>query len=182
MLMKIKTKRLLLRPLKKTDVESIVENINNLNVSQWLLVVPYPYNKNSAMVWIKNNKKKWLEKKKESYVFGIELLEEKKIIGGMGIHHVDLYQRKATMGYWLGEKYWNKGYGSEALKSVVNFAFKKLKLNRLEASVFVGNPSSWRILEKLGFKKEGLKRKSARCKADGRIKDEIIYGLLKNGN
>jgi len=56
--MEIKTKRLLLRPLRNADAESIVVNANNLNVSRWLLVVPYPYNKKSAMVWINGNKKR----------------------------------------------------------------------------------------------------------------------------
>src|SRR3989338_1208912 len=146
--MKIKTKRLLLRPLRNADADSIVENVNNLNVSRWLLVVPYPYNKKSAMVWINGNKKKMRKKEKDDYSFGIEILEENKIIGGIGIHRVDSYQKTASVGYWLGEKYWNKGYCSEALKAVIDFGFRKLKLNRLEASVFVGNPSSGRLLEK----------------------------------
>jgi len=178
--MEIKTKRLLLRPLRNADAESIVVNANNLNVSRWLLVVPYPYNKKSAMVWINGNKKKMKKKEKTDYSFGIDLLEEKRIIGGIGIHHVDSYQKTATVGYWLGEEYWNRGYGSEALNAVINLGFRKLKLNRLEASVFVGNPSSGKLLEKFGFKREGLKRQSVRCKADGKIKDEYVYGLLKS--
>jgi len=52
-------------------------------------------------------------------------------------------------------------------------------LRRIEASVFVGNPSSGKLLEKFGAKQEGFRRKSKISKADGRIKDEIMYGLLK---
>ena len=71
------------------------------------------------------------------------------------------------------------GYGTEALGALLNFAFNKLKLRRVEAGVFFGNPASGKLLEKFGAKQEGLRRKSNRCKADGKIKDEIIYGLLK---
>ena len=62
---------------------------------------------------------------------------------------------------------------------MIDFAFRTLKLNRLEAGVFAGNPSSGKLLEKFGFKEEGFKRKGARSKADGKIKDEVMYGLLR---
>ena len=175
--MKLETKRLILRPLKMSDAKDTIENINNLNVSRWLLVVPYPYTMKDARWWIRHTQEKWKKKKKEDYPFGIELKSEGRIIGGIGLHKADGYS--ADVGYWLGEDYWKKGYGSEALEAVMNFAFRKLKLNRLEAGVFAGNPSSGRLLEKYGFKKEGYKRQARVCKSDGKIKDEIIYGLLK---
>ena len=103
--MKLETKRLILRPLKDSDAKNIVENINNLNVTKWLLVVPYPYTLKDSKKWIKENKNKWKKKKKESYGFGIELKEEKSIIGGIGIHDFNKFQRKASIGYWIGEKY-----------------------------------------------------------------------------
>jgi len=177
--MKLITKRLVLRDLKKTDAKSIVENMNNLKVSKWLLIVPYPYKLKHAADWIKSQKKYLKEKPRKDYTFGIELKEEKKIIGAIGIHKIDKFQGKATTGYWLGEKYWKKGYGSEALKAILDFAFKKLKLRRIEAGVFIGNPSSGKLLEKFGAKKEGMKREAYRCKADEKIKDEVVYGLLK---
>jgi len=177
--MKLKTKRLLLRPITLKDATSIIENINNINISKWLLVVPYPYKKKDALFWIKSSQKKAKEKPKKDYPFGIELKETRKIIGGIGLHKVDKYHGKADLGYWLGQKYWRKGYGSEALEKLIDLAFNKLKLRKLEAGVFAGNPSSGKLLEKYGFKQEGYKRKTLRCKADGKIKDEYLYGLLK---
>ncbi|MDO8467842.1 MAG: GNAT family protein [Nanoarchaeota archaeon] len=175
--MKLETKRLILRPLRMSDAKDIVENGNNLNISRWLLVVPYPYTLKDARSWIKHNQEKWKKKKKEDYTFGIEIKEERRIIGGGGLHHVNGHS--AEIGYWIGEKYHNKGYGSEMLNALINFAFKRLKLSRLEAGVFAGNPSSGRLLEKYGFEKEGYKRQARVCKADGKVKDEILYGLLK---
>jgi|SRR3989339_222630 len=173
----LKTKRLVLRPANMKDIDAIVENINNLRVSKWLLVVPYPYKRKDAIYWINSHKKQ--EKKKDSYDFAIELNEEKRIIGGCGLKKVDINQGTAKVGYWIGEKYWKKGYGSEALEALINIAFKKLKLRRLEADVFVGNPFSGLLLEKFGFKKEGLRRKACKSKATGKIYDEYVYGLLK---
>jgi RimJ/RimL family protein N-acetyltransferase len=177
--MKLLTKRLILRPLKKTDAKDIVANANNLNVSKWLLVVPYPYKLKDAKKWIKSTQKDWRKRKKEGYSFGIELKSEKKIIGGIGLHKVKKDHGIADVGYWLGQRYWKQGYGSEGLKALIDFAFNKLKLRRLGAGVFVGNPSSGKLLEKYGFKHEGCRRQHLKCKADNKIKDENIYGLLR---
>lgn len=177
--MKIETKRLILRPLKDSDEKSLIENINNINVSKWLLVVPYPYTKKDAKWWINKVKSQWRKKEKEDYNFGIELKSEKKIIGGIGLSSVNKFQGDASLGYWLGENYWKKKYGSEALDVLLKFAFSKLKLRRIHADVFKGNPSSGKLLEKFGFQKEGLKRKAAKCKANKKIYDCIMYGLLK---
>jgi len=177
--MKLETKRLILRGLKKTDLGSLVENINNKKVSKWLLVVPYPYTKKDAINWMNDCAKKWKRKDQVGYPFGIELKEEKNIIGGINLMKVNKVQGKSEVGYWLGEKYWREGYGTEALNAILGFAFNKLKLRRIEAGVVAGNPSSGKLLEKVGFKKEGYKRKAVICSADNKIKDEIIYGLLK---
>lgn len=175
----LKTKRLILRPLKNSDAQSVTDNINNINVSKWLLVVPHPYSIKDARTWIKGNQKKWSAEPITDYVFGIDLKSEHIIVGAIGIHHVDKFQSCGEVGYWLGENYHGNGYGSEALKAVVDFAFNRLKLRRLEAGVFDGNSSSGSLLEKIGFRHEGEKLKAKRSKADGKIHDEHIYGLLR---
>ncbi|HTY44340.1 MAG TPA: GNAT family protein [Patescibacteria group bacterium] len=177
--MELKTKRLILREWKDGDQKQLTEGINNLNITKWLLVVPYPYTKKDADWYINHCIEKYKKDEKEDYAFAIELKEEKKIIGGFSLDKVDKSQGKASVGYWIAEPYWNKGYASEAFDAVLKFAFDKLKLRRIEAGVFVGNPSSGKLLEKFGAKMEGTRRKSCVCKADGKIKDEFFYGLLK---
>ncbi len=177
----LETERLILRGVgdKRSDLTDLVEGCNNLEVSQWLLVLPYPYKRKDAQSWAEHCQKNYRKRKNDSYEFAIELKEKRKLIGGMGLSKVKLDQGTATLGYWLNAKYHRKGYGSEALKAILDFAFQELKLRRVEASVYVGNPSSGRLLKKFGAKQEGLKRKAKVCKADGKIKDEITYGLLK---
>jgi len=177
--MKLKTQRLILRPLIDSDAKSIYENINDLDVAKWMRSIPYPYKLKDAKHNIKRSKERWKMKNKEMYHFGIELRDEKKIIGGISINGINKKQKTATLGYWIGKKYHGKGYGTESLGEILKFGFIKLKLRRIEAEVFPGNPSSGKLLEKFGAKQEGLKRKSSFCLADGKIKDTIIYGLLK---
>jgi [ribosomal protein S5]-alanine N-acetyltransferase len=170
--MKLVTKRLILRPGTKKDIPDIVEGMNNINVSKWLLVVPYPYAKKDAVKWLNS-------KKKENKNLFIDLKDEKKVIGGIGLQKINKIHGTAEIGYWISEKYWKTGYGSEALSAVLKLAFEKLKLRRVNADVFAGNPSSGKLLEKFGGVQEGIKRKAQISKADGKIKDEIIYGILK---
>jgi len=174
----LKTRRLLLREWNSKDKKEIIEGLNNINVTKWMLVFPNPYTEKDADKFLIRMKEASKEKQRNSYGFAIELTKEKKVIGGINLR-VDLPQSKAMTSYWLNENYWKQGYGSEAFEKILDFAFKKLKLRRIEASVYPGNPSSGKLLKKFGFKKEGYARKSHFCFADKKIKDAIQYGLLK---
>ena len=177
--MKLETKRLILRiPIMK-DINDLIENINDLNVSKYLLVVAYPYTKKDAKWWINHCKEEANEEPRKSYGFNIELKSKKRIIGGVGLSKVNEEQGTAEIGYWLGGGHHRQGIMSEAVETILNFAFKKLKLRRIEAEVFAGNQASSNLLKKFGFKFEGLKRRAVKAKATGKIHDAEIYGLLK---
>jgi RimJ/RimL family protein N-acetyltransferase len=88
----------------------------------------------------------------------------------------DVNRYSAEVGYFVGEQYWNKGYATEALRLVGNFANSRHGLKRLYATVFDFNLASMRVLEKAGFKKEGTMKSSA--VKDGKILDEHLYGLV----
>jgi RimJ/RimL family protein N-acetyltransferase len=175
----IKTKRLILRPPRKEDWKDILEGAKDIEVTRMLAVVPHPYAKKDAQDYIFRTIKKLRKKKKDDYVFFIELKYEKKVIGSTGIHRISNDNKKCSTGSWINKKYWRKGYILEAKIPILDFIFEKLKLNKVETEAFVENKASQKMSEKLGFKKEGLKRKSVNCKATGKIHDEVIYGLLK---
>ncbi len=177
---RIETERLILRSPSKQDISDVVRNINNLAVSKWLLVVPYPYTRKDALWYVNHCEEKRKEKPIKGFNYGIELKQTHEVIGGISLSPIKPDQGSSSLGYWLGTSHHGQGYGSEALEALIDLAFKKLKLRRLEAGVFVGNPSSGKLLEKYGFKQEGCKRKACICKADGKIKDEYLYGLLKS--
>lgn len=177
--MKIQTERLILRDLKKGDEKAILENISNLNVSKCLLSVPYPYTKKDALWWVNHCLEQQKEKPRKSYEFGLCLKEGLELIGGVGLSRIDSEQGIGEIGYWLGEKYWRQGYGFEACKALINFAFKKLKLRKIKIPVFADNEASNGLARKLGFKLEGMLKKQCISKSNKQIHDENLYGLLR---
>lgn len=177
--MKIEAKRLILRPPTMKDAKDLAENANNLNISKWMILLPYPYTIKDAKWYINYCKKKFKEKPVKSYDFVIELKSERKIIGAIALNKIDFDQGTAGGGFWIGEKYWGEGYGTEAMGEILNLAFNKLKLRKVELGYLKGNPSSFKVQKKFGFKIEGTRRKGAVCKATGKIHDEVITGLLR---
>jgi len=175
----LKTKRLILRPFRKSDVDDLVKNANNLNVSQYLGEVSYPYTKKDAEWFINSCSKKLKVKPCEDYSFGIEFKTLNKIIGVVSLTKVDSFHGKASLGYWLGENYWRQGIMSEAVKAIIDFGFNTLKLRRISVSAFTPNKNSNALIKKMGFKKEGLRRKYFKAKSTGKIYDTNFYGLLK---
>lgn len=177
--MKLTTKRLVIRDLEIKDAKNIVENVNDLEVSKYLVRVPFPFRLNNAKEVIIFSKKLAKKKSRIRYELGIELKEEKKIIGVIDLNRVDKFQGTAGINFWLGKKYWRHGIMSEAFATVLDFAFEKLKLRRIDIAAFVENEASNNLIKKFGFKYEGLRKEFVRSKATGKIHDVNIYGLLK---
>jgi len=175
----LETRRLHLRPVNEKDAKYLVKSLNNLNISRWIVPMPYPYKKSDAMFWINLQKKQFKKKPRTDYHFIIELKPEKKIIGAVGIFGFDEHKVEGELGYWLDEEYWNKGIMSEAVERIIDFGFLDLKLKKIVIPVFAGNPGSNGIAKKMGFKLEGVLRQHARCKATGKIHDENYWGLLR---
>ena len=175
--MRIVTKRLILRPPTLKDAADIAANANHIDVSRHLAFVPYPYSLKDAKDFLKFRRKK---AKHNPYNFGIILKSSGKLVGMIGFTGLDKFSAKTEVGYWLGKKHWRQGITAEAMKAMEKFAFRKLKLVRLQADVFVENKASAKLLKKIGFKKEGLRRKAARAKSTGKWHDTYSFGLLRS--
>jgi len=175
--MKFETKRLILRPPKKSDWKDILDGAKDLEVSRNTLLIPHPYKKKDAVWFINHSIKKWKDKNQKDYPFFIELKSEKKVIGVTEINVK--HSKKAGTGSWISKKYWKKGYITEAKIPLIDFVFNKLKLRRLESEAFKDNKASNNMSKKLGYVCEGTKRKSDISKADGKLHDTNVYGLLK---
>lgn len=176
----IETDRLILRLPEESDAQDITDNINNKEVVKWLSVVPYPYGKKDALEFISSCHKNAKAKKVTNYNFVIELKSEHKVIGGASIMDIDFNVNKAELGCWLGEKYWRQHYMEEAFRAMINYAFSTLKLNKLYGTAFDSNPRSPKMLEKLGFRKEGILRQETKCRSTGDIHDVVYLDLLRN--
>ncbi len=174
----LETKRLILRPPVLKDAKEIFEGFSNFNVRKHISPAPNPYTLNNSKEYIKSSIKNYKKTKIEKYNFILELKESKKVIGCVSLS-IKWNNLVGSTGAWINESYWKKGYITEAKIAIHDFAFNKLKLRRIESSTQKENVASRTALQKLGFKKEGLKRKAVICNTTKKIHDECIFGLLK---
>ena len=111
------------------------------------------------------------------YQWGVADLCDDAIIGTCTLADVDVQNRRAEIGFILRRDRWGQGYMSEATSTLLRFAFEKLGLHRVEAGVDPRNEASIRLLERLGFQREGYLRE--RYIVGEEINDTIFYGLLR---
>jgi len=172
----IKTKRFTLRPYTIADAKTLAKNIHNKKIARNTLVVPYPYTLKDAKTWLSSTVKEYDKKEPEAVQLTIDIKGE--VVGAVGI--TDIKGHQAEMGYWLTERLWGKGMMTEAVLEALKFAFNELKLARVYAKVFTFNPASVRVLEKAGFKKEGLLKKDG--EKDGKFFDSWLYAKINSSS
>ncbi|MBS3174696.1 GNAT family N-acetyltransferase [Candidatus Woesearchaeota archaeon] len=169
--MEIKSKKFTLRYFKKGDEISLQKNINNKNIADMALTIPYPYKPKDAKKWVKENLQGYRHKNKEKINFVIDINRE--VVGSIGL--IDIKKdHKAEIGYWLAEKYWGQGIMTEAVNLILNYGFKKLKLKRIYGKVFTFNKGSQKVLKKAGFSYEGYLKKDI-------IKNKKLIGVYVFG-
>ncbi|MBD3217760.1 MAG: GNAT family N-acetyltransferase [candidate division Zixibacteria bacterium] len=175
MLPTLKGQKINLRRVHKSDAESIYRYARDNEISRYTFL-PNPYRIDDAYRFISTTHAALRAKK--AFIFGIEHKQEKKIIGMISLEQVNFQHLLAEAGYWLGKQFWGQGIAKEALQLLLNFGFKQLKLNRIYARVMHPNTASCRLLERTGFRKEGVMRKAVW--RDGLWLDLIWYAILKD--
>jgi ribosomal-protein-alanine N-acetyltransferase len=113
----------------------------------------------------------------DMFWWSVALTERGSAIGECDLSEIDRHHRRAEVGFLFARAHWGKGYGEEAMRAVMEFAFGPLALERLWARCHVGNDASVRLLERLGFSFEG--RLKAHVRRNGEPRDCLIYGLVK---
>ena len=170
---KIAGERLYLSPMNVEDAETYVNWLNNRGVSDNLGM--------TASVVRVPGEKEYIESKKSSdYDFSI-VLNDDTIIGNISLMHVDLVSGKATLGIFIGdEDNRNKGYGTEAIKLLVDYGFNILRLHNIDLNVFDFNERAIKAYEKVGFKEYGRRHESYFL--DGKFHDEISMEIINERN
>ena len=112
------------------------------------------------------------------YEWGVVSRKDDSIIGTCTLDHLDIQNRRAEIGFVLRKDLWGRGYMSEALRTLLRFAFEELALHRIEADVDPHNEASIRLLERLGFQREGCLRE--RWFVGEEINDTVFFGLLRH--
>lgn len=162
-----------LRPWHINDIESLVENANNPEIAKFMTNgFPYPYTRQHANVFIS-----FANQDFPVHIFAIEVQD--KAVGGIGIHpQSDIMCKNAELGYWLGQKYWGNGIITEAIKQIVNFAFKTYDINRIYARPFGTNLASQKALQKAGFQFEATFEKTIFKNRE--FLDELFFAIRRN--
>jgi RimJ/RimL family protein N-acetyltransferase len=144
----LETERLILRAPRLGDAKVLAALANDKRIAENTRRIPHPYKRADADDFITA-----VNAPGGEVAFLITLREGGAVVGGCG---VALQDGAPDLGYWLGVKYWNKGYATEAARAVVDFAFTELGHDTLSAGARVTNPASRRILEKCGFQWTGV--------------------------
>jgi ribosomal-protein-alanine N-acetyltransferase len=108
--------------------------------------------------------------------FSIIEMKSNEIIGSCGFNSLDFENEKAEIGYDIARAFWGRGYASEAISALLDYAFSTLKLNRIEAKVEPENVNSVKVLQKLNFMFEGTLRRYERV--NGKFIDLNMYSKL----
>lgn len=117
-----------------------------------------------------------LFEKRTLFQWGVARSEDDRVIGTCTLARIDASNARAEIGFALHRDFWGRGLMREATTALVDFSFDILRLRRLEADVDPHNERSIRLLEDLGFAREGLLRE--RWFVDGEVQDSLLLGLL----
>lgn len=147
----LSTERLILRPLKEEDAHPMATLANDLRIAERVARLPHPYALSDAHKFIAFAQ----EGIKQGTHISLAVIRrsDQTFMGVIGLEE--------ELGFWLGVKFWGQGYGKEAMKALVHFAFFALKQDKLTTSALLYNTPSRRIFESLGFTQTGTKKISS---------------------
>ncbi|HHB52384.1 MAG TPA: N-acetyltransferase, partial [Saprospiraceae bacterium] len=135
-----------LRPYTLADATALAKIANTAKIADNLRdLFPHPYTIDDAKAFIQKNINGEIKG-----VFAI--IYKDQLVGSIGIHlQPDVYRKTAELGYFVAEKYWNKGIASKSIELITKYGFESLHLTRIFAGVFQYNKASMRVLEKNGY-------------------------------
>ncbi len=169
----LKRARVTLTPVTDDDLPVMLGWINDRE--QVIFNAPYkPVSLRSHQEWFEST-----QRRSDMYLFAIRLSETSELIGTCQLHGINMVHRSAELQIRLGnvaER--GKGYGTDAVQLLLEFAFKDLNMHRVFLHVFSSNSTAIRAYEKAGFKREGILRAAAYI--NGEYVDVLVMGILQN--
>lgn len=168
-------KQVRLRALEATDLERLYEWMNDRDVTRFLMA-RYPLSR--------SDEEKWLAETvgKNGFAHDVRLAIETENgthIGVVGLHAIGPEDRAAELGIMIGDKaFWSNGYGTDAMLTILRFAFEQMNLHRVSLGVIEYNERGYACYRKCGFVEEGRSRDATY--RDGRYWDIIRMGILRS--
>jgi ribosomal-protein-alanine N-acetyltransferase len=173
---KIETDRLTLKRLEPTNAQSVFdhwlsdERVSDSRISPAHKTVSETIERVAKIV-------SEYDSKEFSY-WGIELKANGELIGEIDLYNFDNVTENCEVSYSIGYRWWNQGYGTEALRAVVEFAFRYMNIHKISAAHNIDNPASGKVMIKAGMEQEGMIRHMIR-NAKSQYKDCAVYGILQ---
>jgi [ribosomal protein S5]-alanine N-acetyltransferase len=170
----LETERLALRKITKDDANSILKYLSNEEVMKYYGLEPFK-SINDALdeiSWYES-----IQSSKSGIRWGITLKEQGVVIGSCGFHNMVSNHFRTEIGFELSKEQWGKGIAFEAVEAIISYGFQQMNFQRIEALIEPPNLSSQKLVEKLGFIKEGLLRSYEFTR--GKFDDLYMYSLLK---
>lgn len=169
--------RIYLSPRNSEDVEQFTQWLNDFETTDYL-------GRSGTLITIEGEKKYLEENNSPESTFVIVTLDNNKMIGTVSLEKINWRNRTATLGIFIGDKdFRNKGYGTEAIKLILEYGFKYLNLYNIKLDLMGFNERALKCYEKCGFKEYGRRRK---CEyLNGKYYDIISMDILSdefNGN
>jgi [ribosomal protein S5]-alanine N-acetyltransferase len=165
-----------LSEFRSSDKPSLLQHLNDRDIYDRTLRIPFPYTDASADEWLALVAK--ITNQQGRPVHWAIRTADDALIGGCGF---DAFQvgksHRAEIGYWLAKAFWGRGIMTAVVQRVCQHAFEEFGLAKITAHVFTRNPASACVLEKCGFQQEGLLRKH--FLKDGKFIDARLFALLR---
>ncbi len=173
--LKSKNPKFILRHVKMSDLQGYFECFQGKNIKEFLLKIPK--NISEAEKELKERIADLKKKKPFGETFAIEV--DGEFAGYVDLHHLNIehHEHKGEIGYCVHPNFRGKGLASKSVKLLTNYAFKKYKLKRISAMGRVKNKASARVLEKAGYKCEGILRKNKYV--NGKYLDDMIWARVR---
>lgn len=172
----LKGEKVILRPVRRSDIEYFLKWFNDSEVTQYL---------GMYLPMTEMAEEKFIEDLGSAaagtrVMFVIEAVEDNnnKPIGSIGLSNIHPKDHHAVFGIAIGEKaYWSKGYGTEAARLIIRYGFEQLNLHRITSSAISFNERSLRLHLRVGFKEEGRQREA--IFRNGAYHDHVVFGMLR---
>ena len=170
----LRTARLRLRPFDDSDADALFALQSNAEVLQYWDAPPWTEGVRAERFIAACRQ---MAEAGTGTRLAVERLSDGGFIGWCSLTRWNPDHRSAAMGYCLDDAAWGHGYATEAGRALLQWAFDTLDLNRVQAETDTRNVASARVLEKLGFVREGTVRED--CVVNGDASDSWVYGLLR---
>jgi len=175
--MMLRSERLMLRTPGRSDLgplhDAIMESLEEL--VRWLPWARPSHRRADSRQYLRHAR--IARSQRSAFEFLILDGETEELYGMASLHRIDWLRRSAGLGYWIRKTAWGTGVATEAAEALLTHAFQVLELYRVEAHVAIDNKSSQRVIDKLGFTREGVARGVEVI--NGRYMDHIQYSLLR---